>query len=278
VTALVTTRTLNSGYELPLLGLGTYPLNGSAGADAMARAISIGYRLLDTAAKYENEAAVGEAVRRSGLDRRHLFITTKLRGADHGRHKTRAAVAGSLERLQTDYMDLYLIHWPLPRLGLFVESYEAMLELAQEGLIRSVGVSNFKPAHIRTLVEATGVVPAVNQIELSPALPRRRTVEYLESAGTVPQAWSPLGHDHRITTAPAVAAIAAARGVTAARVILRWEVQQGIAAIPKSGDADRQRSNLDVFGFSLSEAEMTALAALDVGEQLAVDSDERVEF
>lgn len=272
------TRTLNSGYDIPLLGLGTYPLNGSAGADIMAHAISIGYRLLDTAAKYDNEAAVGEAVRRSGIDRHELFITTKLRGADHGRDKTRAAVATSLARLQLDYLDLYLIHWPLPRLGLFVESYAAMLEMAAEGLIRSVGVSNFKPAHINSLIDATGLAPAVNQIELSPALPRHRTVEYLESASVMPQAWSPLGHDHAITTAPAVTAIAATHGVTPAQVVLRWEVQQGIGAIPKSGDPGRQRSNLDVFSFSLSETEMAALAALDLGDQFAVDSDERVEF
>ncbi len=278
MTALPTTRRLNSGYDIPLLGLGTYPLNGSAGADAMAHAISIGYRLLDTAAKYENEAAVGEAVRRSGIDRRHLFITTKLRGADHGRHKTRVAVASSLERLRVDYLDLYLIHWPLPRLGLFVESYEAILEMADEGLIRSAGVSNFKPAHIRTLIDATNVPPSVNQIELSPALPRCSTVDYLESSGVVPQAWSPLGHDHRVTATFAVTAIARARGVTPAQVVLRWEVQQGIAAIPKSGDPERQQSNLDVFSFSLSAADMAALADLDLGEQIAVDSDERVEF
>jgi 2,5-diketo-D-gluconate reductase A len=278
VTAHATTRTLNSGYEIPLLGLGTYPLNGSAGADAMAHAISIGYRLLDTAAKYENEAAVGEAVRRSGVDRRDLFITTKLRGADHGRDKTKAAVATSLALLQVDYLDLYLIHWPLPRLGLFLESYEAMLELAAEGLIRSVGVSNFKPAHIKTLIDATGVTPAVDQIELSPALPRRPAVDYLESVGIVPQAWSPLGHDHGITTAPGVMAIAAAHGVTPAQVALRWEVQQGIVAIPKSADPGRQLSNLDVFSFSLSNAEIAVLDTFDRGEQLAVDSDEHEEF
>ena len=167
------TRRLNSGFGIPLLGLGTYPMDGAAGAAAMAEAISAGYRLLDTAAKYGNEWAVGEAIRRSGADRRELFVTSKLRGADHGRAKTRAALAASLDRLRLDYLDLYLIHWPLPRLGLFVESYEAMLELAAEGLIRSAGVSNFKPAHVAALIEATGVAPAVDQIELSPALPRR---------------------------------------------------------------------------------------------------------
>jgi 2,5-diketo-D-gluconate reductase A len=278
MTAVAPMRTLNSGYEIPVLGLGTYPMNGARGAAAMAQAISLGYRLLDTAATYENERAVGEAIRRSGVGRRELFVTTKLRGSDHGREKTRAAVAASLDRLGLDYLDLYLIHWPLPRLGLYVESYETMLELAAEGLIRSVGVSNFKPAHIAALVEATGVTPALDQIELSPALPRRETVAYLDGAGVVTQAWTPLGPGRQVLGSAAVAAIAGARGVTPAQVVLRWEVQQGIVTIPKSGDAERQRSNLDIFGFTLDDAEMAALAALDQGEDAAVDSDVHEEF
>lgn len=278
MTTAVPTRALNSGYEIPLLGLGTYPMNGADGAAAMAQAISLGYRLLDTAAKYENEAAVGEAIRRGGVARPELFVTTKLRGAEHGREKVRAAVSSSLERLGLDYLDLYLIHWPLPRRGLFVESYETMLELASEGLIRSAGVSNFTPAHVAQLIDATGVPPAVDQIELSPALPRAKTRAYLDEAGVVTQAWGPLGLDHRVPDADAVTAIAGAHDVTPAQVILRWEVQQGIVAIPKSRSADRQRSNLDVFGFALTDAEMTALAALDLGEDQAVDSDQREEF
>lgn len=205
---MIPVRTLNSGYQIPLLGLGTYPMDGAAGAAAMARAIAAGYRRLDTAAKYGNEWAVGEAIKRSGVDRRELFVTSKLRGADHGRGRTRAAVAASLDRLRLDYLDLYLIHWPLPRLGRYAESYQAMLDLAAEGLIRSVGVSNFKPA----------------------------------------------------------------------QVVLRWAVQQGIAVIPKSSDPQRQRANLDIFRFSLTEAELAALATLDRAEGAAVDSDLRVEF
>ncbi|HEY7015258.1 MAG TPA: aldo/keto reductase, partial [Streptosporangiaceae bacterium] len=271
-------RTLNSGYEIPVLGLGTYPMNGGAGTAAMAQAISLGYRLLDTAALYGNERAVGEAIRRSGVARPELFVTTKLRGGDHGREKTRAAVSGSLDRLGLDYLDLYLIHWPLPRLGLYVESYETMLELAAEGLIRSVGVSNFKPAHIAALVEATGVTPALDQIELSPALPRRETVAYLNGAGVVTQAWTPLGPGRQVLGSAEVAAIADARGLTPAQVILRWEVQQGIVTIPKSADAERQRANLDIFGFTLDDAEMASLATLDQGEGAAVDSDVHEEF
>jgi 2,5-diketo-D-gluconate reductase A len=275
---VIPVRTLNSGYQMPLLGLGTYPMNGAAGAAAMARAIASGYRLLDTAAKYGNEWAVGEAIKRSGVDRGELFITSKLRGADHGRASTRAAVAASLDRLRLDYLDLYLIHWPLPRLGRYAESYQAMLELAAEGLIRSVGVSNFKPAHIAALIEATGVTPAVDQIELSPALPRRATVGYLAQAGVLPQAWSPLGGQHQVTGSAVVTGIAVARGISPAQVVLRWAVQQGIAVIPKSSDAQRQRANLDIFRFSLSDAELAALATLDRGEDAAVDSDLRVEF
>jgi len=253
-------------------------MNGAAGTAAMAQAILLGYRLLDTAALYGNERAVGEAIRHSGVARPELFVTTKLRGSDHGREKTRAAVSGSLDRLGLDYLDLYLIHWPLPRLGLYVESYETMLELAAEGLIRSVGVSNFKPAHIAALVEATGVTPALDQIELSPALPRRETVAYLNGAGVVTQAWTPLGPGRQVLGSSAVAAVADARGVTPAQVILRWEVQQGIVTIPKSADAERQRANLDIFGFTLDDAEMASLAALDQGEGAAVDSDVHEEF
>ena len=275
---MIPTRTLNSGHEMPLLGLGTYPMDGAAGAAAMAGAISLGYRLLDTAAKYGNEWAVGEAIRRSGVDRGELFVTSKLRGADHGRAKTRDAVSASLDRLGLDYLDLYLIHWPLPRLGLFTESYQAMLDLAAEGLIRSAGVSNFKPAHIAALMDATGVAPAVDQIELSPALPRRDTVGYLAAAGVVPQAWSPLGLSHRVPGSAPVTAIARDRGITPAQVVLRWGVQQGIAVIPKSASPERQRANLDIFGFTLTDAEMAALAGLDRGESASVDSDLRVEY
>jgi 2,5-diketo-D-gluconate reductase A len=278
MTTAVPTRTLNSGHQIPLLGLGTYPMNGESGTAAVARAIGLGYRLLDTAAKYENEAAVGEAIRRSGVDRAELYVTTKLRGSQHGRAQARDGVHDSLGRLGLDYLDLYLIHWPLPRLGRFAESYETMLELAGEGLIRSVGVSNFTPAHITALLDATGVAPAVNQIELSPALARARTREWLDGAGVVTQAWGPLGLDQRVPEAPAVTAAAAAHQVTAAQVILRWEVQQGIVTIPKSADEQRQRANLDVFGFELTEAEMAAIGALDQGEAAAVDSDAHEEF
>ena len=268
---MIPTRTLNSGFEMPLLGLGTHGMDGAAGAAAMAGAISAGYRLLDTAAKYGNEWAVGEAIRRSGARRQDLFISTKLRGADHGRYKTRAAVSASLDRLRLDYLDLYLIHWPLPRLGLFTESWEAMLELAAEGLIRSAGVSNFKPAHVAALIEATGVAPAVDQIELSPALPRRGIVAYLTRAGVLPQAWGPLGIGHQVPGSAAVTAIARAHGATAAQVVLRWAVQQGIAVIPTSARPERQRANLQIFGFSLSDAEMTALAALEIPHPCAHD-------
>ncbi|HEU5417343.1 MAG TPA: aldo/keto reductase [Streptosporangiaceae bacterium] len=278
MTAAVPARTLNTGHQIPLLGLGTYPMNGESGAAAMTRAISMGYRLLDTAAKYENEAAVGEAIRRSGVGRAELFVTTKLRGAEHGRAETRVAVHASLERLGLDYLDLYLIHWPLPMVGRFVESYETMLELAAEGLIRSAGVSNFAPAHITALLDATGVAPAVNQIELSPALARTDTRKWLDAAGVVTQAWSPLGLDHRVPEAPAVIAAARAHDMTPAQVILRWEVQQGIVAIPKSADEERQRANLDVFGFELTDNEMAALAGLDLGEAAAVDADAREEY
>ncbi len=274
----IPTRPLAGGGTIPLVGLGTWPLDDATAPAAVANALGLGYRLIDTAARYGNEVGVGRGIRDAGVPREELVVTTKLRGADHGRDKVRPALEASLERLGLDHADLYLIHWPLPRLDLYVESYEAMLELADEGLVGAVGVSNFLPHHIERLISATGVAPAVDQIQLSPALARVGLRAWLEEHGVVPQAWSPLGRSEGVPGQPVVAQVAAAHGLTVEQVILRWEVQQGIVVIPKSGDPARQRSNADIFDVELTTEEMALLRALDLGDDAGADPDVHEEF
>jgi 2,5-diketo-D-gluconate reductase A len=273
----IPTRRLNSGVDIPLLGLGTWPMNGDEAANAVATAITMGYRCIDTAAKYDNEASVGRGIAVAGVPRGDLFVITKLRGSDQGYSKARTALHQSLDRLGLGYVDLYLIHWPLPRLDLYVESYEAMVEMAGEGLIQSVGVSNFKPAHIDRIVAATGVVPAVDQIELSPIVTRQTIRSYLDEHGICIQAWSPLGRGN-VSAEPVVAELASKYDRTPAQIVLHWHIQQGIVAIPKSANAGRQRSNAEIFDFEMDRAEMERLSALDRGEAAAVDSDRHEEF
>ena len=269
----IPTIALNTGHALPLLGLGTWPLNDDEAAGAVAAALAQGYRLVDTAARYGNEAGVGRGIAAAGVPRAELFVTTKLRGRDHGYAETKAALRRSLEALGLDYVDLFLIHWPLPRVAKYVDSYRAILDLMGEGLVRSAGVSNFKRHHLQRLIDETGMAPAVDQIQLSPALPRPAIRAYLAEHGIATQAWSPLGRPEGVPDAPLVAALAAKYGRTPAQIILRWHVQQGISAIPKSADPGRQRENAMVFDFALEAGEVAALATLDVGEAVARDAD-----
>ncbi|MEV8515766.1 aldo/keto reductase [Dactylosporangium sp. NPDC051484] len=254
---------LNSGLDMPVVGYGTYPLKGRRATDAVLAAIGSGYRLIDTAASYDNEDAVGAAVRESGLPRAELFITTKLRGSDQGRGSTRAGLQRSLERLGLDYVDLYLIHWPLPAVGRYVESYAEMAELQREGLIRSLGVSNFLPEHLDAVVAETGIQPAVDQLQVSPSHPRPELVAAVQRTGTVAQAWSPLERNTGILEHSSVAAIAGRLDVTSAQVVLRWLLQRDVTVIPHSGSPDRQRTNADLFGFELTADDMAAIDALD---------------
>ncbi|MGN6361916.1 MAG: aldo/keto reductase [Thermomicrobiales bacterium] len=269
----IPTITLNTGHVLPLLGLGTWPLTDAEATEVVPAALAQGYRLVDTAARYGNEAGVGRGIAAAGLPRAELFVTTKLRGRDHGYATTQAALRHSLEALGLDYVDLFLIHWPLPRVDKYVESYRAILDLVGEGLVRSAGVSNFKRHHLQRLIDETGVAPAVDQIQLSPALPRPAIRAYLAEQGIATQAWSPLGLPEGVLDAPIVADLAAKYGRSPAQIILRWHVQQGISAIPKSADPGRQRENATVFDFALDAGEVAALAALDVGEATARDAD-----
>src|SRR4051812_34170982 len=223
----IPTITLNSGRALPLLGLGTWPLSDAEATEAVPAALGQGYRLVDTAARYGNEAGVGRGIAAAGLPRAELFVTTKLRGRDHGYAATKAALHRSLEMLGLDYVDLFLIHWPLPRVDKYVDSYRAILDLVVEGLVRSAGVSNFKRHHLQRLIDETGVAPAVDQIQLSPALPRATIRAYLADQGIAMQAWSPLGIPEGVPEVLLVAELAAKYGRTPAQIILRWHVQQG---------------------------------------------------
>jgi 2,5-diketo-D-gluconate reductase A len=255
--------TLNDGNQLPAIGFGTYPLRGSEGVDAIRSAIEAGYRLLDTAVNYENEEEVGEAVRTSGVPRDELVLTSKLPGRHHAYDEAIASTKESLRRLGVDHLDLHLIHWPNPGVGLYAEAWRALVDLQAQGLVRSIGVSNFTERHLERIVAESGVTPVVNQVELHPYFAQQQMRAVHERLGIRTEAWSPMGKRQAPFGEPAVADAAEAHGVSPGQVVLRWHVQLGSLPIPKSGTPERQRQNLDVFGFELTEAEMTAISALD---------------
>jgi 2,5-diketo-D-gluconate reductase A len=259
---MVPTYTLNDGQVVPALGFGTYPLRGEKGVAAVESAIEVGYRLLDTAVNYENEREVGEAIRRSGVPRGELFVTSKLPGRHHGYDDAIASTRASVERLGLDYLDLHLIHWPNPSVGKYVDAWRALVDLRSQGVIRSIGVSNFTETHLTRIIEATGVRPAVNQIELHPYFPQRQMRLVHEELGIRTESWSPLGKRQAPFGEPPVVAAAETHGVTPAQVILRWQHQLGCIPIPKSATRERQLENLDVFGFELSSGEVDAITAL----------------
>ena len=254
---------LNDGHSIPQLGLGTWPLDDAEVADVIQTATQLGYRHIDTAAKYGNERGVGAGIAASGIPRSELFVTTKLDGEFQGDDRAIAGLEGSLERLGLEHVDLLLIHWPLPQRDEFVSTWHTFIELRDRGLARSIGVSNFTPAHLERLLAETGVTPAVNQVQLSPVITRSAWVAEHERLGIVTESWSPLGGEGaEVLAAPAVASIAADRGISTGQVVLRWHVQQGLVAIPKSANAGRLAQNLDVFDFELTDAELASLATL----------------
>ena len=264
---------LNDGHKIPQLGLGTWPLNDAQVADAVVEAVSHGYRHIDTAVKYGNEKGVGDGIRTSGVDRGELFITTKLDGEFHGSGTAIAGLDGSLERLGLDYVDLLLIHWPLPRRGEFLSTWKTFEELQASGKVRSIGVSNFKPAHLDQLFRETEVVPAVNQIQVSPSIPRTAARAFNESNGIVTESYSPLGASSDLLNAPVLASVGEKYGKTPGQVVLRWHVQQGLVAIPKTANPQRMQENLDVFDFELDQDDLSKLQTLDAGPEAGVDSD-----
>jgi diketogulonate reductase-like aldo/keto reductase len=263
---------LRGGIDIPQLGFGVFQVPPEDTADVTARALQAGYRHIDTAAGYHNEEGVGQAVRASGLDRGEVFVTTKCPNDRHGYDEARGAFAESLERLGFDHVDLYLIHWPVPSRDLYIETWKALIDLQSEGLARAIGVSNFQPAHLRRVIDETGVTPALNQIELHPRLQQPDLRRVHEELGIVTEAWSPLAQGE-VLDDPAITKIAEQHGRTPGQVVIRWHLQLGNVVIPKSVTPERIDQNFDVFGFSLSEDEMAAIEALDRGERTGPDPD-----
>ncbi|MFJ2932923.1 aldo/keto reductase [Streptomyces sp. NPDC087219] len=266
------TVTLNNGVEIPQLGFGVFQVPDDETTAAVGHALRAGYRSLDTAAIYGNEAGVGRALADSGIARDELFVTTKLWNADQGYDSTLRAFDDSLARLGLDHVDLYLIHWPAPARDLYVDTWRAIEKLVADGRVRAAGVSNFQPAHLKRLLDSGGLVPAVNQIELHPALQQRELRELHAAHSIATEAWSPLAQG-ALLAEPAIVDIAARHGKSPAQVVLRWHLQLGNVVIPKSVTPARIRENIDVFDFALSAEEMTALGALDRGLRTGPDPD-----
>jgi 2,5-diketo-D-gluconate reductase A len=262
--------TLNDGNSIPQVGLGVWQTPPEDTERAVATALDAGYRHIDTAAAYGNEAEVGRAIANAEAAREDVFLVTKLWNADQGYDSTLAAFDASMDRLGVDYLDLYLIHWPMPEKNAFVDTFKAFAHLREEGRIRSIGVSNFEPEHLRIVVDATGIVPAVNQIELHPLLQQEELRELHAQLGVATEAWSPLGQGSLLTN-PTVTEIAEAHGKTAAQVLIRWHIQLGNIVIPKSVTPERIVSNFDVFDFELSERDMASVSSLGDGTRLGPD-------
>ena len=264
---------LAGGGSIPQLGLGTWPLDDAEVEKAIVAAAEIGYRHVDTAVKYANEVGVGRGLARSGLAREDWFVTTKLDGTYQGDDRAVAGLDDSLARLGLDYVDLLLIHWPLPQRDQYVSTWETFIRLRDAGKARAIGVSNFKPAHIDRLIAETGVTPAVNQIQLSPAIPRREQRAYDSEHRIVTESWSPIGGTGDLLAEPVLARLAEKHGRTPGQIVLRWHVQNGLVAIPKSRNPERMAENLSVFDFELDADDLDALDALDEGPDAGVDSD-----
>jgi len=268
-------RTLNDGTVLPQVGFGTYPLEGEEGVVAIVSALNVGYRLLDTAVNYGNETEVGQALQRTDIARDDIRVTSKLPGRHHAYEEAIASTRQSLARLGIEQLDLHLIHWPNPSVDLYVEAWRALVQLQRDGLVTSIGVSNFNEEHLHRIIDDTGVVPAVNQIELHPYFPQEEMRRVNAALGIQTESWSPLGKRSAPFTELAVREAAFAHGVTPGQVILRWQVQIGAVPIPKSATASRQRENIDLFGFELSDAEVEAITALGRADGRLFDGDPR---
>jgi 2,5-diketo-D-gluconate reductase A len=257
--------------QIPQLGFGVFQVSPEQTRQAVAHALQTGYRLVDTAAAYGNEAEVGEAIAVSGLQRSELFVTTKLWNDDQGHDNALSAFDHSLERLGMDYVDLYLIHWPAPSRGRYVETWKALCELKADGRARSIGVSNFTIQNLEEIIAATGVIPAVNQVELHPRLIQSDLRLFHREQGIVTEAWSPLGRGGDLLEEPVLEEIAGRHGRTPAQVVLRWHVQIGNVAIPRSVTPSRIEENLQVFDFALADGEVRAIDALNADTRIGPD-------
>jgi 2,5-diketo-D-gluconate reductase A len=268
--AAVPSVTLNDDHTMPVIGLGVGELSDAETEESVSAALEVGYRLLDTASAYGNEAAVGRAIASSGVPRDELFVTTKLATADQGYQSSQDALAASLERLGLDYVDLYLIHWPAGEQGKYVDSWGGLLSSRGAGLTRSIGVANFNEDHLSDIVDLSFVAPVVNQIELHPLLNQAALRAVNESRGIVTEAYGPLGVG-RLLDNPTIVSVAEAHGKTPAQALIRWSIQLGNIVIPRSSSPERVRSNLDVFDFELTDDEMATLNGLDDGTRFRPD-------
>ena len=268
----VTQVSLGGGVDIPQLGFGVFQVPPGETQEAVLRALAAGYRHIDTAAAYRNEAAVGQAIRESGVARDDVFVTTKCFNNNHGYDEATAALKRSLDRLEMDHIDLYLIHWPVPSKDRYVETWKAFVDAQEAGLVRAIGVSNFQPDHLRRVIDETGVKPSINQVELHPYLqqpgPRREHADL----GVVTEAWSPLAQG-KVLGDPVITGIAEAHGKTPGQVVIRWHLQLGNVVIPKSVTPERIVENFEVLDFSLTAEEMDAIDGLDRGERIGPDPD-----
>ncbi|WP_214754445.1 aldo/keto reductase [Exiguobacterium sp. s16] len=258
----IPTIKLHDGYEIPAIGLGTVYLRGEPGVDAITSAIRNGYRLIDSAIRYDNEGTVGEAIRQSGIPREQLFLTSKLRAQYFDYDDALEMIRESLYRANLDYWDLFLLHWPNPKQDKYVEAWRALIQAKENGWIRSIGVSNFMPDHLDRLIEETGETPVINQIELHPYFSQVEQRQADKERGIITEAWSPLSRARTVTHDETIAELARQKGKTVSQVILRWHVQLGVIPLPRSSSELHQKENLDVFNFELTEDEMETLNAL----------------
>jgi 2,5-diketo-D-gluconate reductase A len=264
---------MNDGRSIPVIGFGVWQVPDDVVVDATVKALEVGYRHIDTAYLYHNERGVGEALRRSELDRDDVFVTTKVWNTDHGYDQTLRAFDKSTGLLGIDEVDLYLIHWPTPARDVYLESWRALIRLREEGRARSIGVSNFHDAHLRKIIDETGVIPAINQIELHPWLPQTELRDIDARLGIKTEAWSPLGSG-RLIDDPVIAEVSAKHGKSPAQVMVRWSIQLGNIVLPKSVTPERIEQNIDVFDFQLDDADMAAIASLESGRRTGPNPDE----
>jgi 2,5-diketo-D-gluconate reductase A len=264
---------LNNGVEIPQLGFGVFKVPADETKQAVSTALEAGYRHIDTARLYGNEAAVGEAVRESGLMRDEVFVTSKVWNKDQGFDSTLRGFDASMEQLGFDVLDLYLIHWPLPAKDLYVDTWRAMEQLYKDGRIRAIGVSNFHPDHLRRLLDKSDVVPVINQVELHPYLQQSEVRKANEELGVLTEAWAPIARGGELLEDPVITGLADKHARTPAQVVLRWHIELGNVVIPKSVTPSRVQENIDIFGFSLDEEDMAAVAQLDRGQRTGPDPD-----
>lgn len=264
---------LNDGLTLPAIGFGTYKMNGASGVNGILSAIDAGYRLLDSAFNYENEGALGEAVRRSSVPREKLRISSKLPGRHHSYQEALATIQESLFRAGLDYYDLYLIHWPNPSKNLYVEAWRALIDARKWGLIRSIGVCNFLPQHLERLIKETGVTPSVNQVELHPYFSQEKQRAWDKEHGIVTESWSPLARANKLLQDRTIQKIADGHQRSIPQIILRWHIQLGALPLPKSSSPQRQAENLSIFDFSLTDEEIQAINGLSHEDGRTADQD-----